>query len=122
LTDRGDNWTRLGGELTTGVDRNRAADFWEDAGQKHPARHDGVQEYPTITTLSESPLTPNVLVGWETDDGHVQVTRDGGKTWTNVGIKGPACQSGYFGEPVVASKTGEGAALLAVRRASRGGR
>jgi len=42
------------------------------------SRHDGVQEYPTITTFSESPLTPNVLwVG--TDDGNVHVTRDAGK-------------------------------------------
>jgi len=47
-----------------------------------------VQEYPTITTLSESPLTPNVFwVG--TDDGNVQVTRDGGKTWKNVASKVP---------------------------------
>jgi hypothetical protein len=41
----------------------------------------GPLAYGTITTLDESPLDKNVLwVG--TDDGNVQLTRDGGKTWT----------------------------------------
>jgi len=63
-TDRGDNWTRLGGDMTTGVDRNKLQIFGEDAGQGQPCRrHDGVQEYPTTTMFSESPLTPNGAVG-----------------------------------------------------------
>ncbi len=71
-----------------------------------------MQEYPTITTLSESPLTPNVL--WAgTDDGNVQVTRDGGKTWKNVASKVPGVPKGTYVSRVAASKTGEGAALLA---------
>ena len=71
-----------------------------------------MQEYPTITTLSESPLTPNVLwVG--TDDGNVQVTRDGGKTWKNVASKAPGVPKGTYVSRVVASKTGDSAAFLA---------
>ncbi len=70
-----------------------------------------MQEYPTITTLSESPLTPNVLwVG--TDDGNVQVTRDGGKTWKNVASKVPGVPKATYVSRVVASKTGDGVALL----------
>src|SRR5258708_22987819 len=39
--------------------------------------------HTTIYALSES--TKNVDVIWEgTDDGELQLTRDGGKTWTNV--------------------------------------
>ena len=34
-------------------------------------------------TLAESPLDPN-LVWVGTDDGNVQVTRDAGRTWSNV--------------------------------------
>jgi photosystem II stability/assembly factor-like uncharacterized protein len=46
----------------------------------------------TATALAESPTNPDVL--WAgTDDGWVWVTRDGGKTWTNVaekvGLPGP---------------------------------
>ena len=42
------------------------------------------ETYNTIVSFSESPLSPRIL--WAgTDDGNVQVTRDGGATWTNVG-------------------------------------
>src|SRR6266568_3627876 len=110
-TDRGDNWIRLGGDLTSGVDRNKLQIFGKTPDKNTLSRHDGVQEYPTITTFSESPLTPSVLwVG--TDDGNVQVTRDGGKTWKNVASKVPGVPKGTYVSRVVASKTGEGAALL----------
>jgi photosystem II stability/assembly factor-like uncharacterized protein len=109
--DRGDNWTRLGGDLTTSVDRNKLPVFGRTPDKSTLSRHDGVQEYPTITTLSESPLTPNVLwVG--TDDGNVQVTRDGGKTWKNVAARVTGVPKGTYVSRVVASKTGEGAALV----------
>ncbi|MGM0670385.1 MAG: VPS10 domain-containing protein, partial [Gemmatimonadota bacterium] len=44
---------------------------------------DGNIQYATITTLDESPLQAGLIwVG--TDDGNVQVTRDGGRNWTLV--------------------------------------
>jgi photosystem II stability/assembly factor-like uncharacterized protein len=47
------------------------------------SRHDGVSAYSTLTTLSESRLDRNVLYTGS-DDGYLQVTRDGGATWKNV--------------------------------------
>ncbi len=50
-----------------------------------PVRHDisGAEDYDTILSISIAPTDPHVIwVG--TDDGLVQVTRNGGKTWTNV--------------------------------------
>ncbi len=50
---------------------------------------DGNIQYATITTLDQSPLDEDVI--WAgTDDGNVQVTRDGGRTWTllNANIPG----------------------------------
>jgi photosystem II stability/assembly factor-like uncharacterized protein len=109
-TDRGDSWTRLGGDLTTGVDRNKLQIFGKTPDKTTLSRHDGVEEYPTITTLSESPLTPNVLwVG--TDDGNLQVSRDGGKTWKNVASRVPGVPKGTYVTRVVASKYAEGAAF-----------
>src|SRR5690242_8908189 len=109
-TDRGDSWTRLGGDLTTGVDRNKLEIFGKVPDKNTLSRHDGVEEYPTITTLSESPLKADVLwVG--TDDGNLQVTRDGGKTWKNVVSKAPGVPKGTYVSRVVASKTAEGAAF-----------
>jgi len=110
-TNRGDTWTRLGGDLTTGAERNKLTILGKVPDKNTLSRHDGVQEYPTITTLSESPLTPTVLwVG--TDDGNVQVTRDGGKTWKNVAERVPGVHKGTYVSRVVASKTGEGAAFV----------
>src|SRR5882724_6028757 len=82
-TDRGDTWTRLGNDLTSAVDRNKLQIFGKTPDKQTLSRHDGVEEYPTITTISESPVTADVL--WAgTDDGNLQLTRDGGKTWNNV--------------------------------------
>jgi hypothetical protein len=49
---------------------------------------DGNIQYATITAIDESPLVPGVLwVG--TDDGNVQVSRDGGDDWTLVNANIP---------------------------------
>ncbi|HXM94504.1 MAG TPA: hypothetical protein VOA64_09665 [Candidatus Dormibacteraeota bacterium] len=111
-TDRGDNWTRLDGDLTTAADRNKLQIFGRTPDKTTLSRHDGVQEYPTITTLSESPLTPNVL--WAgTDDGNLQVTRDAGTTWKNVAPKVSGLAKGAYVSRVVASKYAEGTAFAA---------
>ena len=109
-TDRGDSWTRLGGDLTTGADRSKLLILGKAPDKNTLSRNDGVEEYPTITSISESPLSSKVLwVG--TDDGNLQVTRDGGKTWKNVASKVPGVPKGTYVSRVVASKTGEGAAF-----------
>lgn len=64
---RGENWTEISPDLSK--------------NDSIKALGTGNIQYGTITTLEESPLDPNEL--WAgTDDGNVQVTRDGGKTWT----------------------------------------
>lgn len=62
--DRGDTWTAISPDLTN----------------DHP---NGNVPYSTITTIAESPLDFNqIWVG--TDDGNIQLTRDGGASWSNV--------------------------------------
>jgi photosystem II stability/assembly factor-like uncharacterized protein len=110
-TDRGDTWTRVSGDLTTGVDRNKLPILGKTPDKTTLSRHDGVEEYPTIATLSESPLAPNVL--WAgTDDGNLQVTRDGGKSWKNVASRVPGVPKGTYVSRVVASKYAEGTAYV----------
>jgi photosystem II stability/assembly factor-like uncharacterized protein len=107
--DRGDTWTRLGNDLTTGVDRNKLQISGKTPDKTTLSRHDGVEEYPAITTFSESPLTSNVL--WAgTDDGNLQVTRDAGKSWKNVAPRLPGVPKGTYVSRVVASRYGEGIA------------
>jgi photosystem II stability/assembly factor-like uncharacterized protein len=82
-TDRGDTWQVLGEDLTSKADRNKQTIFGLAVDEHALSRNDGVVAWPCITAIAESPVTPGVLwVG--TDDGYVQMTRDGGKTWTNV--------------------------------------
>lgn len=65
--DRGDNWREISPDLTT----------------NDPTKLAGNIEFCTLTTISESPLEPGYL--WTgSDDGKVQLTRNGGGTWKDL--------------------------------------
>ena len=108
-TNRGETWTPLGGDLTTGVDRSKLGIFGVVPSKERDtlSRNDGVQWYPTATTIAESPLNANVLL-YGSDDGNLQITRDGGKTWKNVADKVPGLPKGTYVSRVAASKSAEG--------------
>ena len=110
-TDRGDSWIKLGGDLTTGVDRNTLPILGALPTKDTLSLYDGVEWYPTITAIDESPISSSVLwVG--TDDGNLQVSRDGGKTWKNVADRVPGVPKGTYVSRVVASKFAEGTAYV----------
>jgi len=113
-TDRGDTWTKISPDLTTGTKRDEQPIMGKAPDRYTRSRHDGVQAWPTISALSESPLNRDVL--WAgTDDGRLQITRDGGKTWTDVMGKVPGIQSKLiYVSRVVASRHAEGRAYLAL--------
>jgi len=105
-TDRGDTWTKLGGDLTTGVERDKLPIMGKVPDAETRSRHDGVQAFPTIATVSESPLRPGLLlVG--TDDGNLHVTRDDGQRWRNVTERVPGLPKGTYVSRVVASRHAE---------------
>ncbi len=110
-TNRGDSWTKIGGvDLTTNVDRNAMQIMGKAPDKNSRSRHDGVQQYPAITTISESPVNKNVL--WAgTDDGNLQVTRDS-QTWKNVVDKVPGLPKGTYVSRVVASRENEATAYV----------
>jgi photosystem II stability/assembly factor-like uncharacterized protein len=81
-TDGGATWNPISGDLT----RNDKSKQTASGG---PVELDlsGAETFDTILSIAPSQSDRNVLwVG--TDDGLVQVTRDGGKTWANVTPKG----------------------------------
>lgn len=92
--DRGDSWTAISGDLTSGVDRltlpvmgrvwsvDAAWDLW------------AMSKYASITSLAESPVQEGVIYAG-TDDGRIQVTADGGETWTLCGPL-PDIDEGWF--------------------------
>jgi photosystem II stability/assembly factor-like uncharacterized protein len=81
-TDHGMSWTAISPDLT----RN---DISKQQSSGGPISKDNtsVEYYDTVFTIAESPLQKDLLwVG--TDDGLVQITRDGGKSWNNITPKG----------------------------------
>lgn len=77
--DMGETWVKISPDLTTNDPKKQNQ---EDSGGLSKD-NSGAENHCTIFTIAESPLDENVIwVG--TDDGNVQVTKDGGKTWANV--------------------------------------
>ncbi len=77
-TDEGESWNIISPDLT----RNNKGKQGPSGG---PITHDNtsVEYYNTIFALSESPMREGVIwVG--TDDGLVQLTLNGGETWTEI--------------------------------------
>jgi photosystem II stability/assembly factor-like uncharacterized protein len=68
---RGDTWEKISPDLTS-----------NDPAQMLP-RNASAVPYQTIVALSESPRRKGVLYAG-TDDGHLQVTRDGGSEWIDL--------------------------------------
>lgn len=77
--DMGDTWTIISPDLTT---NDKTKQEQENSGGLSKD-NSGAENHTTIFTIAESPLDQNIIwVG--TDDGNVQVTVDGGRTWTNT--------------------------------------
>lgn len=77
--DGGESWTAISPDLST-ADSSKTT-----AGRSGGITPDntGAETHGTQTSISESPVASGVIwVG--TDDGNVQLSRNGGQSWTNV--------------------------------------
>jgi len=101
-TDRGHSWTAISGELTENTDREGLTLMGVKAAEFEIAKHDGVQSYGNIVQLVESPKTAGVLYAG-TDDGKVHMTRDGGKTWTDITTRFPGVPKNSYVSRLVPS-------------------
>lgn len=77
--DKGETWRKMSPDLTTNDPKKQMQ--VESGGLS--ADNSGAENHCTVFTINESPLNKDIIwVG--TDDGNVQLTKDGGKTWINV--------------------------------------
>jgi hypothetical protein len=79
------------------------------------SKHDGLQanEYGTVIEIAESPVVPGVY--WAgTNDGNIQVSRDGGLTFTEVGKNIPGGTREYHVSGLEASWYDAGTAYAAI--------
>ena len=79
--DRGDTWKAISGDLTRQIDRNQLPVMGKVWGPDAVAKNQSTSFYGNIVALAESPKKEGLIyVG--TDDGLIQVTSDGGQSWT----------------------------------------
>ena len=112
--NRGDTWV-ASDDLTKKVDRNTVALMGVPGNETQLSKNDGVVSYSTIVSLSESPVMPGVV--WAgTDDGNLQVSRDGGVTFTEVGrnLPGLPANHQYWISRIDASHVDPAVAYVAV--------
>lgn len=78
--DYGNSWQVISEDITRNLDRNKLQLMGKVQGIDATGKNDGTAPYGTASAFSESPKNENLLaVG--TDDGLIQISRDGGKTW-----------------------------------------
>jgi hypothetical protein len=102
-TDRGDHWQEISPDLTT-----------NDPEKTNRSAAGSAIQYCTIVTMSESPIARGTIwVG--TDDGKVQVTRNGGEAWSDVtrGIARAGGPEDVWTSRVYASRFAAGTAFVA---------
>lgn len=106
--DGGQSWTALGGDLTK-ADTAKMG----DSGGELTTENTGAETYGTVIALAQSPADPSVI--WAgTDDGNLQVTRDGGATWRNVAGGLPGLGDTSWIAAVEPSRVSAGRAYVAV--------
>lgn len=114
-TNKGASWETISGDLTT----NDSAKIDQSNNGGLSVDITGAENYCTILTIAASPKEKGVIwVG--TDDGNVQLTRDGGKTWTNFRGKIPGMPLGAWVPQIRASTYNAGEAFVVANDYRRG--
>lgn len=104
-TDKGESWTRISNDLTT----NDPAKQQQEKSGGITVDNTTAENHCTIYTISVSPLNQKII--WAgTDDGNVQITRDGGESWENVVKNIPNLPKNTWCSSIEASRFNEGTA------------
>lgn len=114
-TNKGASWTQISGDLTT----NDSAKMDQTNNGGLSVDITGAENHCTIITIEPSAKEKGVIwVG--TDDGNVQLTRDGGKTWTNFRGKITGMPTGAWVPQIKASRHNAAEAYVVVNDYRRG--
>lgn len=113
--DMGETWDKISPDLTTNdklkTEQGNSGGLSRD--------NSGAENHCTIFTIAESPLDENIV--WAgTDDGHMQVTKDGGKSWANVTLNIPGLPKNTSCWHIEASQFGKGNAYAVFTGYQRG--
>ncbi len=116
--DHGTTWTGTE-DLTRAIDRDTLTIMGVRGSEPMLSKNDGQSDFSALSAVAESPVDPTVL--WAgSDDGNLQVSRDGGDTWTNVAANLPGMPDGAYVSRIGPSRAGPGVAYVAVDDHRRG--
>lgn len=83
--NRGDDWTAISGDLTKNQNRFNLPIMGKQQSIDNAWDVLAMSNYNTITSIAESPLQQDLLyIG--TDDGHVQISSNGGESWRKLSV------------------------------------
>jgi photosystem II stability/assembly factor-like uncharacterized protein len=105
--DRGATWKAISPDLTAKVNREGLQMMGAIVPERALSRHDGQPSFSTLTAIGESPLDAKLLYTGS-DDGQVQVTRDGGQKWANLTARIGGVPAGTYVSSVVPSRHAAG--------------
>ena len=106
-TDKGLTWEIISPDLTTNDSTKQQ--YLKSGGLTYDVT--GAETHTCIISIAASPLNKDLIwVG--TDDGNLQLTRDGGNSWENLSKKLPALPEGSWIPQIQASPYNEGEAWV----------
>lgn len=109
--DRGESWTAVSPDLTRQLDRDKLKVFGKIQSPEAVAKNVSTSFYGNIVALAESPKQEGLIyVG--TDDGLIQITEDGGKSWRKI-EKLEGVPEGTYVSKLVASEHAAGTVYAA---------
>lgn len=86
--DYGNTWQVISEDITRNMDRNKLPFMGKVWSVDAVGKNSGAALYGTVSALYESPKNENVIIVG-TDDGLIQITSDGGKSWKKTdGVAG----------------------------------
>jgi hypothetical protein len=110
-SDKGRSYAPISPDLSTNTNRETLSIMETGDKETRIAKHDGVTAWGTIVTLEESARRAGII--WTgTDDGVVSVTRDAGKTWSNVTAQFAGVPKWTYVSDVVPSQHADGTAYI----------
>lgn len=113
--DKGESWEKISPDLSTNDPKLQKQ--LQSGGLT--VDNSSAENHTTIFSISESPRNREVI--WAgTDDGNLQVTKDGGKSWTNVAGNLPGVPRGTWVSSVTAGTHDEATAFATLDGHARG--
>ena len=81
--DQGSSWKKVSGDMSRQIDRNTLKVMGKIQSVDAVAKNASTSLYGNIVSLTESPVQEGIIYTG-TDDGLINVTKDGGSEWTRI--------------------------------------